>query len=85
MTMSYSFLTRLVIFGVVLFPVIEGKLIRPEFIFPALPLIKQFVEAVILRMLMFQLMQLSEMLVAAGRIQVDYLILVARKPVFRYV
>ena len=72
MTMSYSFLTRLVIFGVVLFPVIEGKLIRPEFIFPALPLIKQFVEAVILRMLMFQLMQLSEMLVVADRVQVDY-------------
>ena len=68
--MSYEFLTKLLVLSVILYPVMEGELIRPEFIFPAMPLIKQFIEAVILRMLMYQLMQLSEMLVVADRIQV---------------
>ena len=70
MQLAYGVYVRIVTLGVVLLPVLQGKLIRPEFIFPAIPLIKQFIEAVILRMVMNQVLRLSEMFVTAGRAEV---------------
>ena len=70
MTMTFSFLARLVTLGVVLVFVIQGKLPRPEYIFPAIPLIKQFVGVIITRVVAFLQMQLPEMLVVTGRIEV---------------
>ena len=70
MTMQYNVFARMVTLGVVVLPVLRGDLIRPQFIFPAIPLIKQFIEAVVLRMVMDQVYRLSEMFVAACRIEV---------------
>ena len=70
MTMTFNFLTKLVTFGVVLLLVIQGKLLRPEYIFPAIPLIKQFVGIIVMRLVVFMQMQWPEMLVVTGRIEV---------------
>ena len=70
MQLAYGVYVRIITLGVVLLPVLQGKLIRPEFIFPAIPLIKQFIEAVVLRMVMDQVLRLSEMFVAVRRAEV---------------
>ena len=68
--MQYNVFARMVTLGVVILPVIRGDLIRPQFIFPAIPLIKLFIGSVVLRMVMDQVYRLSEMFVAARRIEV---------------
>ena len=70
MTIQYNVFARMVTLGVVILPVIRGDLIRPQFIFPAIPLIKLFIGSVVLRMVMDQVYRLSEMFVAARRIEV---------------
>ena len=70
MQLAYGVYVRVVTLGVVLWPVFQGKPIRPDFIFPAIPLIKQFIEAVVLRMVMIQALRLSEMFATATRIEV---------------
>ena len=71
MTMTYDALSKWVTFGVALFLVIEGKLLRPEYIFPAIPLIKQFVGIIVMRLVVFMQMQWPELMVVTGRMEVN--------------
>lgn len=68
--MSFDVYFRMVVLGVILIPVLKGELIRPQVIFPALPLIYQFVDAVVIRMILLQVSFLSEMFVAVERSEV---------------
>ena len=70
LAMTYEVHTRVVTLFVLLFAVLQGKLIRPAYIFPVLPLIRLFLEAFLLRTVMMQAFRMSELLVTASRLEV---------------
>ena len=70
MPITYDVFTRIVTLGVILIPVLRGELIRPGVIFPVLLLIRQFIEACILRTIMMPVLRLSEVCVTATRLEV---------------
>ena len=62
-----------------MFPVLQGRLIHHKSAFIALALINQFMEAVILRGIMYNLMQFPEMFVEMAHIEVLRLLLRERE------
>ena len=56
--------------GVIIFPVLQGKVMKPEVIFPALPLIRLFVETFVMKAVTVQALRIGEMLVTANRLEV---------------
>ena len=68
--MSFDTYYRLVVLGIILLPVLQGEIIRPRVVFTAMPLVFQFVDAVVIRMILLQASFLSEASVAVKRSEV---------------
>ena len=66
----YEGYSRIVILGVVLSPVLRGMLVRPQFIYPAIPWIRLVLEAVVLRLIFMNALRLPELFVVIHRLEV---------------
>ena len=68
--MAYETYTYIVVLGILLLPVLQGEMIRPQVVFTAMLLVYQFVEAVVTSMIIINVSYLSEALVAVKRSEV---------------
>lgn len=73
--LSFEVYTRMAILGILLATVLQGKLILPETIFPAIPLSRLLIESFVLRAITSQVFRLSEMCVTTNRLEVITLML----------
>ena len=68
--LCYETYYHIVTLGILLLPVLQGEIIRPQIVFTAMLLVYQFVEAVVARTVIINVAKLSETFVAVKRLEV---------------
>ena len=72
MLLSLDVYPKTLVLAVILLPVLQGRMLRAERLYPCLPLVYRFVEVVIHRTILYQMFLIAEGLVTVKRVEVRY-------------